>query len=292
MTIPAADYNVIYKGIIYKLNKTDMKKNLFFLMTFLLSVIFSSCGKIDKPYRIIDYSDSCRITTDQKITLLNNGNNRDYFMSSTEDCFISPILSERILLSDSDSVYIYRLDKKFVASKINLEHVRALRNFIAAEKFSQKSTLLKCTFLFLIAFAIGCIICSCRKIDSAIFTVGLSTLIMVFVVLDVPLSSFVSEGTVTKTENEQICVDNSSFILAQPTDVYDGSCFFPGQHIYIYGYDDLYFASGEKFAPATLAYTETIPNFIALYLICWFCAMALGYWAYTSIKKKIIRWNP
>lgn len=213
-------------------------------------------------------------------------------MTSTEDCFISPILLERVLLSDGDSVYIYRLDKKFVASKINLEHVRALRNFIAAENFSQKSTLLKCTLLFLIAFAIGCIICCCRKIDTAIVTVGLSTMIMFFVVTNIPLASFVSEGTITKMDNEQIYVDNSNFILAQPTDIYNGSCFFLGQHIYIYSYDDLYFASGEKFAPATLAYTETVPNFIVLYLICWFSAMALGYWAYTSIKKKLIRWYP
>ena len=118
-------------------------------------------------------------------------------------------------------------------------------------------------------------------------TVGSTLAMLFFASAGGKTSSFVTEGTLWEKEGSCIRLDNGRFILSQGTDICDNWHLFLGQRVYVYRYDDIYFASGEKFSPATLAYTETIPNFTGLYLVCWLCAMALGYWTYATAEEKL-----
>ena len=184
-------------------------------------------------------------------------------------------------------------EKDFLAGKKTQEEIEelgagALRNAVAAGKYSPADILPSCALWFLAAFVIGCAAYCCRATDKRIMiTVGSTLAMLFFASAGGKTSSFVTEGTLWEKEGSCIRLDNGRFILSQGTDICDNWHLFLGQRVYVYRYDDIYFASGEKFSPATLAYTETIPNFTGLYLVCWLCAMALGYWTYATAEEKL-----
>lgn len=265
-----------------------MRKFLSCPFLLLLPLLFCSCGRISEQCLLIDSADTCRVTTDQKVTLIRNGLPHDYHMPSTKDFFNGQTLSSSDISADSSRIYVYRCGDKFAASRINIEHARALRNAVAAGKYSPADILPSCALWFLAAFVIGCAAYCCRATDKRIMiTVGSTLAMLFFASAGGKTSSFVTEGTLWEKEGSCIRLDNGRFILSQGTDICDNWHLFLGQRVYVYRYDDIYFASGEKFSPATLAYTETIPNFTGLYLVCWLCAMALGYWTYATAGRKI-----
>ncbi len=265
-----------------------MRKFLSCPFLLLLPLLFCSCGRISEQCLLIDSADTCRVTTDQKVTLIRNGLPHDYHMPSTKDFFNGQTLSSSDISADSGHIYVYRCGDKFAASRINIEHARALRNAVAAGKYSPADILPSCALWFLAAFVIGCAAYCCRATDKRIMiTVGSTLAMLFFASAGGKTSSFVTEGTLWEKEGSCIRLDNGRFILSQGTDICDNWHLFLGQRVYVYRYDDIYFASGEKFSPATLAYTETIPNFTGLYLVCWLCAMALGYWTYATAEEKL-----
>lgn len=129
-----------------------MRKFLSCPFLLLLPLLFCSCGRINEQRLMIDSADTCRVTKDQKITLISNGQQRDYHMPSTKDFFNGKVLFSSSTPADSGRIYIYRCDNKFAASRINIEHARALRNAVAAGKYSPADILPSCALWFLAAF--------------------------------------------------------------------------------------------------------------------------------------------
>lgn len=157
-----------------------MRKFLSCPFLLLLPLLFCSCGRISEQCLLIDSADTCRVTTDQKVTLIRNGLPHDYHMPSTKDFFNGQTLSSSDISADSSRIYVYRCGDKFAASRINIEHARALRNAVAAGKYSPADILPSCALWFLAAFVIGCAAYCCRATDKRIMiTVG-STLAMLF----------------------------------------------------------------------------------------------------------------
>ena len=155
-----------------------MRKFLSCPFLLLLPLLFCSCGRISEQCLLIDSADTCRVTTDQKVTLIRNGLPHDYHMPSTKDFFNGQTLSSSDISADSSRIYVYRCGDKFAASRINIEHARALRNAVAAGKYSPADILPSCALWFLAAFVIGCAAYCCRATDKRIMiTVG-STLAM------------------------------------------------------------------------------------------------------------------
>lgn len=264
-----------------------MKKFLLCPFFLTLPLLFCACGRINEPCLMVDFADTCRVTTDQKITLIRNGQPRNYHLPSTEDFFNGQTLSSSGTPADGGRIYVYRCNDKFAASRINVEHARALRDAVAAGKYAPADLWPACILWSLAAFVIGCAAYCCREKDKRIMiTVGSTLAMLFFASGGIKLTSFVTEGTFREKNGECIRLDSGSFILSQNTDICGGRDFTPGQHVYVYRCDDVYFASGEKFSPTTLAYTETIPNFSGLYLFCWLWAMAVGYWVYAAAEKR------
>ena len=108
-----------------------MRKFLSCPFLLLLPLLFCSCGRISEQCLLIDSADTCRVTTDQKVTLIRNGLPHDYHMPSTKDFFNGQTLSSSDISADSGRIYVYRCGDKFAASRINIEHARALRNAVA-----------------------------------------------------------------------------------------------------------------------------------------------------------------
>ena len=199
-----------------------MRKFLSCPFLLLLPLLFCSCGRISEQCLLIDSADTCRVTTDQKVTLIRNGLPHDYHMPSTKDFFNGQTLSSSDISADSGRIYVYRCGDKFAASRINIEHARALRNAVAAGKYSPADILPSCALWFLAAFVIGCAAYCCRATDKRIMiTVGSTLAMLFFASAGGKTSSFVTEGTLWEKEGSCIRLDNGRFILSQGTDICD-----------------------------------------------------------------------
>ena len=78
-----------------------MRKFLSCPFLLLLPLLFCSCGRISEQCLLIDSADTCRVTTDQKVTLIRNGLPHDYHMPSTKDFFNGQTLSSSDISADS-----------------------------------------------------------------------------------------------------------------------------------------------------------------------------------------------
>lgn len=254
-----------------------MKKLLFYLSAVCLSALLFACGKIDTPCELIDSAPTCSVTTDKNITLIRNDTATAYILASTADLFVpTNSLICRNLLSDSCQVYIYHCKDGLVASQINIDDARAIRSFLRSSSYSASEIAGRCGWTALAAFIVGCMIYFFRKSDFKWFLGFVPILIIVFASLPEKRVSFVGEGVLAAVSGKIVQTGSQTAVLYQTDDICTGCPLQLNRQIFIYRYQNLFFASHRHFAPATLAYSETIPETWGIYLVCWLISATLG----------------
>ena len=254
-----------------------MKKLLFYLSTACLSALFFACGTIDTPCELIDEAPTCSVTTDKNITLIRNDTATAYILASTADLFVpTNSLICRNLLSDSCRVHIYRCKDGLAASQINIDDARAIRSFLRSSSYSASEIAGRCGWTALAAFIVGCMIYGFSKNDFKWFLGFVPILIIVFAGLPEQRVSFAGEGVLTAVNDKIVQTCSQTAVLYQTDDICTGRPLQLNRQIFIYRYQNLFFASERQFAPATLAYSETIPETWGIHLACWLISAFLG----------------
>lgn len=254
-----------------------MKKLLFYLSTVCLSALLFACGKIDTPCKLIDSAPTCSVTTDKNITLIRNDTVTAYILASTADLFVpTNSLICRNLLSDSCQIYIYHCKNGLAASQINIDDARAIRSFLRSSHYSASEIAGRCGWTSLAAFIIGCMIYVFRKSDFKWFLGFVPILVIVFASLPEQRVSFAGEGVLTAVHDKIVHTGSQTAALYQTDDICTGRPLRLNQQIYIYRYQDIFFASEHKIPPATLSYAETVPKTWGIYLACWLISASLG----------------
>lgn len=119
-------------------------KHIFYFSCLLIALLMASCNKFEDDYELIDYAEHCAIEKNKSVTLFKEGEIKKYALSSTKDYFVSYPKD----LCDTTAIYVYQTGNKIVASEINFQDAKVLRDYIQEkESICQEDNMNKAIFL-------------------------------------------------------------------------------------------------------------------------------------------------